>query len=68
MGSSHYLSKLTEKDANVIRKHAKWVIEQDPDAALEVLVGSENRLTPSLVLPILHEHAPQFSAVSKAFF
>eukprot|EP00210_Caulerpa_lentillifera_P001355 g1303.t1 len=59
----HYLSKLKEEDASVIRKHAKWVIEQDPDAALEVFVGSENRLPPSLVLPILHENAPQFSAL-----
>ena len=77
-----YLSKLTgavlffpelcvtgtgaEDDAQVIQKHSGWVLKQDPESALEVFVGAEERLPPSLVLPILAKYAPQFSAVSDA--
>lgn len=78
-----YLSKLTGvynhccidfeinvvDDIDVIRKHSGWVLKQDPEAALEVFVGAQERLPPSIVLPILAEHAPQFSAVcAVAFF
>lgn len=58
-----YLSKLGKDDTAVIQRHAGWVLQEDPEAALEVFVGAETRLSPSLVLPILEEHAPQYSAV-----
>lgn len=58
-----YLSKLGKTDVSVIKQHAGWVLQQDPEAALEVFIGAEKRLSPSIVLPILLEHAPQFCAV-----
>lgn len=54
---------VAEADAEVIQKHSGWVLKQDPEAALEVFVGAEKRLPPSVVLPILAEHVPQYSAV-----
>lgn len=58
-----YLSKLGKSDVNVIKHHAGWVLQQDPEAALEVFIGAEKRLSPSIVLPILMEHVPQYCAV-----
>ncbi|GMH40000.1 hypothetical protein BSKO_07904 [Bryopsis sp. KO-2023] len=58
-----YLSKLSSHDTAVIQNHAGWVLRIDPEAALEVFIGADKRLSPSLVLPILDEHAPQYSVV-----
>lgn len=58
-----YLSKLGKDDTAVIQQHAGWVLKEDPEAALEVFIGAEQKLSPSLVLPILEEHAPHYSAM-----
>ena len=51
------------EDSTVIQKHSSWVLRQDPEAALEVFVGAAKPLPPSVVLPILRDHAPQYRAV-----
>lgn len=44
-----YLSKMTELDTAVIQKHSKWVLQNDAEAAMEVFIGAERRLPPSVV-------------------
>ncbi|KAF5838923.1 hypothetical protein DUNSADRAFT_1939 [Dunaliella salina] len=47
----------------LIRRHAKWVLEADPDAGLQAFLEMQPPLDPSTVLSILHQHSPHYCSM-----
>ncbi|KAF6257282.1 hypothetical protein COO60DRAFT_26268 [Scenedesmus sp. NREL 46B-D3] len=58
-----YLTAMQPQDLQLLVAHAGWVLGADPEAGLEALLAMNPPLKPDLVMPIMQEHAPTYTAV-----
>ncbi|WIA17457.1 hypothetical protein OEZ85_014302 [Tetradesmus obliquus] len=58
-----YLIGMQPQDLQLLVQHAGWVLGADPEAGLEALLAMNPPLKPDLVMPVMQEHAPTYTAV-----
>lgn len=57
-----YLCQLQPAPLDLLTTHARWILEADPEAGLEMFASLQPPLPPSAVLPILTSYAPRLAA------
>jgi len=58
-----YLTSIKHSDMSLIKYHSKWIVQMDPDAAVELFVGLYPGVEPSIALSILPQAGLQYSGM-----
>jgi hypothetical protein len=56
-----YLISMESPDFQLVSAHAKWILQGDQDAGLDMFAQMRPPLSPSVVLPILTSYVPQLA-------